>query len=107
MGIITITINIMAIRIIILGIIMAITTFVSCREISQDLREAEKKAFALCDYDRMIGLTWEEVFKCEERFKKNITEMRIPTKEDFDNANLNGDKILLFEEWEKYMETLE
>ena len=31
----------------------------------------------------------------------------IPTKEDFDNANLNGDSILLFEEWEKYMETLE
>merc|ERR1719312_2069480 len=92
-----------------LGIIMATSTFVSCMEISQDLRETEKKAFALCDYDRMVGLTWDEVFKCEERFKKNITEMGIliPTKEDFDNANLNGDSILLFEEWEKYMETLE
>merc|ERR1711942_560633 len=98
---ITITINIMPIRIIILGIIMAITTFVSC----EDILEAERKAFAMCDSDKMVGLTWKEVENCEERFAELIAqeEIDLPSKEAFDNADLNSNGILLFEEWEEFM----
>merc|ERR1711942_443572 len=106
---ITIIITIMAIRTIILGLILAISTFVSCMKIPEDLYKTERKAFAMCDSDRMIGLTWKEVEKCEERFGDKLLEKGIPlpSEVDFDNADLNGDGTLLFEEWEKFVETPE
>ena len=94
-------------------------------KIPQELLEAEKKAFAVCDTDKMIGLTWAEVEKCEvtqsnifweihalklqERFEDEIAEMDItlPTKEIFDVFDLDKDGTLLFEEWEEYLENLE
>merc|ERR1711955_117371 len=99
---ITITSTIMAIR-----IIMAISTFVSCMEIPQDLYEIEKDAFKMCESDRMIGLTWREVEKCEERFGDILEKegIRLPGKEDFDYADLDGDGTLFFEEWEEFMES--
>ena len=30
-----------------------------------ELVEEERVAFAVCDSDKMLGLTWEEVLKCE------------------------------------------
>merc|ERR1711955_132132 len=95
----TITITIMAIRIIILGIILGISTFVSCMEIPEDILELERMAFGYCDSDKMVGLRWNEVKKCEEKFAEKIAEMKIkpPSLKDFENADLNGDGTLFFE----------
>ena len=82
----------------------------------------ETDAFKICESDRMIGLTWREVEKCEvsqlnifwdiygltlqERFGAMLLEQGIPLpiEEEFDNADLNGDGTLLFEEWEEFVE---
>merc|ERR1711936_1265155 len=74
-------------------------------EIPAEIEEMEHKAFAICDYDRMVGLTWKEVEKCEERFAAELSDQNItiPTKEDFENADLNQDGTLLFEEWEEFV----
>merc|ERR1712117_620044 len=93
-----------------LGYLLAINMVINCVEIPEDLMEDERKAFALCDMDKMVGLTWREVENCEERLGDMLLEKGIPlpSKEDFDNADLNGDGTLLFEEWEEsIMESLE
>merc|ERR1712215_530843 len=102
-------ISMMTSRTILLGLVLAIISFVNCMEIPQELLETEMKAFAVCDTDKMIGLTWAEVEKCEERFKDEIAEMGIclPTKEIFDAFDLDKDGTLLFEEWEEYLESRE
>merc|ERR1719220_2925137 len=65
---------------------------------------AEKMAFVLCDSDKMVGLTWMEVEKCEERFADILTfqNISVPTWEDFRSADLNGDGTLTMEEWEEW-----
>merc|ERR1712126_205094 len=93
-----------------LGYLLAINMVINCVEIPEDLMEDERKAFAMCDMDKMVGLTWREVENCEERFGDLLLEKGIPlpSKEDFDNADLNGDGTLLFEEWEEsIMESLD
>ena len=49
--------------------------FYNCRhhvsmEVSDELVETERQAFAMCDSDKMIGLTWQEVENCEVGFMK-------------------------------------
>merc|ERR1712215_271728 len=74
-------------------------------EIPAEIVEIEQSAFAMCDFDRMVGLTWREVERCEERFANQLSDedITIPTKEDFDNADLNNDGTLLYEEWEEFV----
>merc|ERR1711894_140115 len=75
---------------------------VSRAEISSDgLMFAERMAFVLCDSDKMFGLTWREVERCEERFADMLTEedIPVPSKVDFDAADLDGDGTLTMEEW--------
>merc|ERR1712142_615992 len=71
--------------------------------ISQELMEEEKEAFRICESDRMKGLTWLEVEKCEMRFGDKLLQKGIPlpTEDDFNNADLDCDGILHFAEWEE------
>merc|ERR1719348_2497726 len=94
-------------RTILLGLLLAIISFVSSMEIPQELLEAEREAFARCDRDKMIGLTWWEVEKCEEKFADELAKMGIPppSEEDFKINDLDKDGTLLFEEWEQYVKS--
>ena len=47
-------------------------TIANCSMISQELMEKEKEAFRICESDRMKGLTWLEVEKCEVVISKII-----------------------------------
>merc|ERR1712168_384674 len=82
------------------------TTLVKSMEIPEQLLEEERKAFEICESDKMIGLTWREVEKCEERFGDLLEEngIPVPSEEDFNDADLNGDGTLLFEEWKEWVE---
>merc|ERR1711915_35351 len=93
---------IMAIMVFVLGILAVAANMM---EIPEALLETERMAFSLCDSDRMVGLTWREVAKCEERFAELIKEqgVEIPSKEDFDAADLNGDGTLMFDEWKQWV----
>ena len=53
----------------------------------------------------MFGLTWREVESCEERFADMLTmeDIPVPSKEDFDAADLDGDGTLTMEEWRKWI----
>ena len=66
-------------------------------------------AFMVCDSDRMMGLTWEEVKSCEERIAAllDAQNIPIPSKADFESADLNGDGTLLFDEWQQWVEGVE
>eukprot|EP00092_Neocalanus_flemingeri_P063463 GFUD01076810.1.p1 GENE.GFUD01076810.1~~GFUD01076810.1.p1 ORF type:complete len:100 (+),score=41.35 GFUD01076810.1:59-358(+) len=79
------------------------------KEIPAELMEKEMLAFGLCDSDRMVGLTWKEVEKCEERFADLLVDQNIltPSEEDFHAADLNGDGTLEFEEWKQWAEEQE
>ena len=52
----------MAIMVLVLGILAVVA---NTMEIPEELLETERMAFSLCDSDRMVGLTWREVAKCE------------------------------------------
>ena len=62
-------------------------------------------AFMVCDSDRMVGLTWDEVEACEVRFADVLAAENIPlpSEADFESADLNRDGTLLFEEWEEWV----
>ena len=66
----------------------------------------ERMAFIVCDSDRMMGLTSQEVKSCEERFAAllDAQNIPIPSKADFESADLNEDGTLLFEEWQQCVE---
>ena len=66
----------------------------------------ERMAFMVCDSDRMMGLNWQEVKSCEERFAAllDAQNIPIPSKADFESADLNEDGTLLFEEWQQWVE---
>ena len=40
-----------------------------------ELEQEEKLAISLCDSDRMVGLTWEEVLNCEVGRKQLATDL--------------------------------
>eukprot|EP00091_Calanus_sinicus_P003687 TRINITY_DN1384_c0_g1_i1.p1 TRINITY_DN1384_c0_g1~~TRINITY_DN1384_c0_g1_i1.p1 ORF type:complete len:151 (-),score=76.09 TRINITY_DN1384_c0_g1_i1:90-497(-) len=90
-------------------IICGFLCFVQGMQILPELEETERKAFQMCDSDRMIGLTWREVEKCEVRFADYLEEqdIPIPSKEDFEAADLNADGTLMFEEWEEWVKEQE
>ena len=48
-------------------IICGLLCLVQSMKIPQELMEKERMAFQMCDSDKMIGLTWREVEKCEVR----------------------------------------
>ena len=59
----------------------------------------------MCDADGMEGLTWAEVKKCEDDFADTAAahNYSLPSQADFESADLNGDGVLRFEEWEKWV----
>merc|ERR1711955_16144 len=66
--------------------------------------EWEMKAFEQCDTDGDDGLSWDEVEACEDAFGDMLEEkgIALPSEDDFNASDLNGDGILLFEEWEEW-----
>jgi len=62
------------------------------------------KAFEQCDTDGDDGLSWDEVEACEDAFGDMLEEkgIALPSEDDFNASDLNGDGILLFEEWEEW-----
>jgi len=77
--------------------------------VSEELVATEQEAFAMCNSDGNVGLTWEEVERCEEMYAELLDEQGIdvPSEEDFNAADLNGDGTLLFEEWMEWVESQE
>ena len=65
----------------------------------------EMMAFKVCDSDKMMGLTWSEVEKCEERFADLLAleDIPVPSEEDFDAADGDKNGILYKEEWNEWM----
>ena len=65
----------------------------------------EMMAFKVCDSDKMMGLTWKEVEKCEERFADLLTleDIPIPSKDDFDSTDEDRDEILYKREWNEWI----
>merc|ERR1712106_347693 len=78
--------------------LLAFISLVKCTEKHQGLM-----AFEMCYSDKMSGLTWIEVEKCEEKFPDLLDELNTPSKEDFKEADLNGDGTLMYKEWEDWV----
>merc|ERR1712141_656516 len=72
---------------------------------AEEIQFLEMMAFKVCDSDKMMGLTWLEVEKCEEKFADLLTleDIPIPSKEDFDAADGDRDGILYKEEWNEWI----
>merc|ERR1712098_577991 len=72
-------------------------------EVSEELVETEQEAFAMCDTDGNVGLT------CEEMYSDLLEEQGIdvPSEEDFNAADLDGNGTLLFEEWMEWVDSQE
>merc|ERR1711974_481528 len=72
---------------------------------AEEIQFFEMMAFKVCDSDKMMGLTWKEVQKCEERFGELLTleDVPIPSKDDFNSADENSDGILTKEEWNDWI----
>merc|ERR1711892_1025270 len=89
--------------------ILAFISLGQCMEIPQELADKEQLAFEMCESDKMFGLTWIEVERCEERFANEIKDMDIdiPSEEDFHEADLDGNGTLMFEEWEEWVKLQE
>merc|ERR1719273_1072550 len=56
-------------------------------------------AFKVCNTDSEEGLTWAEVEKCEDQYCMSMGIPNCPTKDEFDQADSNGDGILVISEW--------
>eukprot|EP00092_Neocalanus_flemingeri_P026383 GFUD01028600.1.p1 GENE.GFUD01028600.1~~GFUD01028600.1.p1 ORF type:complete len:140 (-),score=14.25 GFUD01028600.1:97-489(-) len=66
-----------------------------------DLLEKARIAFNECNSDSVDGLTWVEVEHCEETYADlNIT---LPSREQFKNADLSRDGILVIAEGEEWI----
>eukprot|EP00092_Neocalanus_flemingeri_P018559 GFUD01020096.1.p1 GENE.GFUD01020096.1~~GFUD01020096.1.p1 ORF type:complete len:187 (-),score=36.37 GFUD01020096.1:150-710(-) len=59
----------------------------------------EEAAFVECETDGEVGLTWTEVENCEDKF--GDFGIPLPTIDDFNFFDLNGDGTLLLEEWQQ------
>merc|ERR1711955_200168 len=71
-----------------------------------DIEELEMQAFEQCESDGEEGLTWDEVEECEAMFGPMLTDQGIdlPTEEDFQASDLNKDGILLYREWQEWVD---
>merc|ERR1712126_760285 len=69
-----------------------------------DVVKYEMQAFEQCENDGVDGLSWDEVEACEDMFGDQLEELGIalPSEDDFNASDLNGDGTLLFEEWEEW-----
>merc|ERR1712115_72685 len=69
-----------------------------------DVVKYEMQAFEQCETDGVDGLSWDEVEACEDMFGDQLEELGIalPSEDDFNASDLNGDGTLLFEEWEEW-----
>eukprot|EP00092_Neocalanus_flemingeri_P038515 GFUD01041933.1.p1 GENE.GFUD01041933.1~~GFUD01041933.1.p1 ORF type:complete len:130 (-),score=14.29 GFUD01041933.1:167-556(-) len=67
-----------------------------------DLLEKARIAFNECNSDSVDGLTWVEVDRCEETYA-DLLEMNftLPSREQFKDADLNRDGILVVAEGEE------
>ena len=72
---------------------------------AQEIQFFEMMAFKVCDYDKMMGLTWNEVKKCEVRFGDLLAleDIPIPSEDDFNSADLDKDGILTTREWNEWI----
>eukprot|EP00092_Neocalanus_flemingeri_P018124 GFUD01019615.1.p1 GENE.GFUD01019615.1~~GFUD01019615.1.p1 ORF type:complete len:107 (+),score=30.92 GFUD01019615.1:219-539(+) len=88
--------------------LLANTCTATSTVIPEDLEEEERLAFNVCDSDKMVGLTWGEMEQCEERFAALLAAQNItlPSREDFEAVDVNGDGTLTFEEWMKRVEEI-
>ena len=74
----------------------------------QQMKTNEIIAFDLCESEPTNGegLTWKEVEdcekKCEELAQRN--NLYLPTKQDFDDLDLDNDGVLKLTEWTAEME---
>ena len=59
----------------------------------------EKQAFTVCEEDGQLGLTWDEVEHCLEKYQQFLNEVVIPSKDDFVYFDENSDGVLFFDEW--------
>jgi len=62
------------------------------------VEELEIVAFDVCNSDSIEGLSWSEVEVCEGKFC-DLLPIGCPSKQDFDDFDVNKDGILTFAEW--------
>merc|ERR1712126_127744 len=76
------------------------------KRMKPDIEELEMQAFEQCESDGEGGLTWDEVEECEALFGPMLTDQGIdlPTEEDFQASDLNKDGILLYREWQEWVD---
>ena len=75
---------------------------------TNELMAKSKMAFWGCESDDTNGLTWKEIEACEVKFAEELTALNqhVPSQADFNSADTNGNGILSFEEWEKYVNNM-
>ena len=72
-----------------------------------------KIPFNVCEsdiWDNEPGLSWDEIKYCGDEASEEIDPiqmiidnvLKLPTWSDFDSADLNGDGVILFEEWKTW-----
>jgi len=62
------------------------------------VEELEVVAFDVCNSDSIEGLSWAEVEVCEGKFC-DLLPIGCPSKQDFNDFDVNKDGILTFAEW--------
>merc|ERR1711936_366818 len=79
------------------------TTVTSIMHQQDDIKELEKESFIVCDTDGDEGLSWDEVEKCEDKYKLFLdvdSFDHLPNKEEFESFDTNEDGVLFYKEWE-------
>merc|ERR1712018_299558 len=69
------------------------------RSSNQDIAYLEWMFFDVCDKDGDGGLTWQEVEDCIDAYGAFINVDKLPSKEDFESFDTNGDGTLYYDEW--------
>jgi len=86
-------------------ILMVISGTLAQPDIPEEVMKEEKLAFQVCNTDGKEGLTWPEVEACEEKYSDLLESagQTIPSQEDFESSDLNGDGTLLLSEWVEWV----
>merc|ERR1711953_208932 len=82
-------------------LLLTLAALVAVAHSSSVAEEAEQAAFTLCDNDGNGCLSWPEVDECEHKYELALKAagLPLPSEEDFDASDLNGDGCLHYEEW--------